>query len=66
VEHPPFDGAALEHVSLGRFELIQARGQQRLDRRRDLDLRASGVPYEGEHLLDEERITLGCHADPVA
>ena len=34
MEDPAFDGTALEHVSLGRLELVEAGREQRLDRRR--------------------------------
>jgi hypothetical protein len=55
MEDLAFDGSPLEHAPLGRLELIQARGEQRLQRRWDdhLTLRLAG---HGQHLFDEERV----------
>ncbi len=67
VEHAPLDGAALEHASLGSVELVEPRGEQRLDRRRDDDVAAAATPArQRDHLLDEERIALGGLADALA
>jgi hypothetical protein len=43
-----------------------SRGEQRLDRGRNLDLPAAGVAHEREHLLEEERIPFGHLHDPLA
>ena len=66
VEDAALDRAALEHRTLGRVELVEAGSEQRLDRRRHLDLRSAGVPHEREHLLEEERVALRDLDDPLA
>ena len=55
MEDLPLDRAPLEHAPLGRLELVEARAQQRSQRRRDdhVTLRVAG---DGQHLLDEQRI----------
>ena len=64
VEHPSFHRAALEHGSLSRVELVEPRCQQRLDRRWNLYHGAARSVDEREHLLDEQRISLGGVTDP--
>ena len=66
VEHPTLDGAALEHSSFRRIELIEARRKERLDRRRHRDGGAGRIPHEADHLLDEEGIPLGRVDDAAA
>jgi hypothetical protein len=64
VEAPPLDGRALDRRSLVRLETVDARGKQRLQRRRDGDLAA----FLGSHrhqLLDEERVALRSLDHPV-
>ena len=63
VEDLAFDRAALEHPSLGRVELVEPRRQQRLQRRRHLDL-ASHLLGHREHLTNEERVAGGGGRDP--
>ena len=65
VEHAPDDGSALQHRALGRLELVEAGGEQRLDRRRHADVPVGGVPDERDHLLDEQRVALGAAPDPL-
>ena len=66
VKDAPLDGAALEHVPLDGVELIESRGEQRLDRRRHGDRRIRRLAHERDHLLDEERISLCRVEDPRA
>ena len=66
VEDLPLDGAALEYAALGRIELIETRGKQRLDRRRHDDLAVAGLGDHREHLLDEEWVAFGRLTDPLA
>jgi hypothetical protein len=66
MEEVPLDRAALEHRALARVELVETRGQERLDRRRDADLcLAARGAYERVHLLEEERIPLGDRDDAL-
>ena len=58
VKDAPLDGAAPEHIPLDGIELIEPRGQQRLDRRGHGDVAIRRVAHERDHLLDEERIAL--------
>jgi hypothetical protein len=66
VEDPSFHGSPLEHGALGRVELVEAGGEERLDRRRHLHGPVAAVADEGEHLLEEERVALGGLHDPLA
>jgi hypothetical protein len=64
VEHLSLDRAAFEHMALGGIELVEACGEERLDRRRNLDLVAVRRPAdEREHLLEVERVAAGRAAD---
>ena len=65
VEEPPFDRAALDHGALRLAELVDARGQQRLQRRRHLELAVPALGPHGDELLDEERVPLGRVDDPL-
>ena len=65
VEDLALDRAALEHASLGRLELVESGGEQRLQRRRDDDL-ALGLVGHRDHLLDEERVAARGASDPLA
>ena len=56
VEHLAFDRAALEDGALRRVELVEARCEQRLQRRRHLDLAVAGRLHHRRHLLHEERV----------
>ena len=64
VEDLALDRPAFENVSLGRVELVEPRGKERLDRRRNGN-RASvvGLLDERQHLLDEERVATRRSAD---
>ena len=66
VEHLALDGAALEHGPLRRVELVEARREQRLERRRHLDLAVAGRLHHRRHLLDEERVAARGAQDPLA
>ena len=59
VEDPALDRAALQHGAFMRFELVEASGEQRLNRRRNGHRPVAGLLKERNHLLDEERVTLG-------
>ena len=62
----PFHGAAFEHASLGRIELVEARGKQRLNCRGYRDVVVVGLANKRDHLLEEQRVPLGRRADPVS
>ncbi len=64
MEELALDRAVLEHYALGRVELVESRGQQRLDRRRNRDVAVGGVTDELDHLLDEERVAARRPPDP--
>ena len=66
VEHLTFDGAALQHGPLGPLELVEARGDQRLKRRRHLDLAVAGRLHHRHHLLHEERVAARGVEDALA
>jgi hypothetical protein len=63
VKDLPFDGAALEHGSLGALEAVEPRGQQGLERGRDDRL---AVARHRKHLADEEWVAAGRAGDPLA
>jgi hypothetical protein len=65
MEDLALDRAPLEHAPLGRLELVEARTQQRSQRRRDdhVTVRVAG---HGQHLLDEQRIAARGPGDLVA
>src|SRR5829696_8804395 len=65
VEDLALDRAVLEHASLGGLELVEPRGEQRLQRRRD-DHLAFGLFGHGQHLGDEERVAARGVSDPLA
>ena len=67
VEEPPLDRGTLENGALLGLETVDARGEQRLDRRRNGVLGGIWIVEEhGQHLLDEERVALGVLHDPAA
>ena len=66
VEHLALDGAALEHGPLRRVELVEARREERLERRRHLDFAVAGRLHHRRHLLDEERVSARGVQDPFA
>ena len=65
MEDLALDRAALEDASLGRLELVEPRGEQRVQRRRDDDL-ALRLAGHRDHLLDEERVAACGARDPLA
>ena len=76
MEDLAFDGRAREHPAFIGLETVEPGGEQRLDRRRNRDLRLDvlAVGEHGEHLLEEERVSrrgggdacasLGCKLRP--
>ena len=62
VEDLALDRAALEDATLGLVELVEAGGEQRLQRRRHLDFRVLG--RHRQHLGDEERVAGRSVCDP--
>lgn len=52
VEQPAFHRGALDHRSFGRREGVEARREQRLERRRDTDV-AVGLRPKRDELFDE-------------
>ena len=65
VEDAALDGTSLEHAPLRRVELVETRGEQRLDRRRNGHVPAWRFPDHRDHLLDEQRIPLRRLANPL-
>ena len=65
VEDLALDRAPLEHPPLGRLELVEARAEKRPERGRHDDVTAP-VARDGEHLLDEERVSARGACDLVA
>jgi hypothetical protein len=59
VEQPPFDRRPFDHCSLLGLEPVDPRGEQRLDRRRDLQLAVFALRLHRDELLHEERVPLG-------
>src|SRR5215472_10386811 len=64
MEDLALDRTALEHPPFGCLQLIEARGEQGLQRGRDeyLTVRLAG---HGQHLFDEERVATGRLSDPL-
>ena len=58
VEQLSFDGSALEHGTLGGFELVEAGCEERAESRRDVDVVC--VAGHCQHLREEKRIAAGC------
>jgi hypothetical protein len=56
MEYLALDGAALHDDANVAVERIDARLQERMDRRRDRDLAVAVLANHCEHLLDEERV----------
>ena len=65
VEDLALDGASLEHRALRLLELVEARGQQRLQVRRDENVRTRALGHR-RHLRQEERVAAGRMRDPRA
>src|SRR5439155_19526129 len=59
VEHPALDRAALEDLPLVEFELVEAGGEQGLDRRRHNHFAVARLLNDRAHRLDQERVALG-------
>ncbi|MBA3366895.1 MAG: hypothetical protein H0U03_14115 [Actinobacteria bacterium] len=66
MEHLAFDGSAFEHGPLRRVELVEARSEQRLERRRHVDLAVAGCLHHRRHLFHEERVAARGSQDPLA
>jgi hypothetical protein len=67
VEQPPLHRSALKHRALTRLEPVDAGGQERMNRCGQGLVCGLGVVGEHrEHLLDEQRIALGCVDDAFA
>ena len=65
VEDLALDGAAADHVPLAGAEPVEPGLEERLNRRRDDDLSLAAVlAHGGEHLLDEQRISVRGLQDP--
>ena len=64
MEDLALDRASLEHAPLGLVELVEAGCEQRLQRRRHVDLLVPGG--HREHLRDEERVAGRSVGDPLA
>ena len=65
VEDLALDRASLEHAPLRRLELVEARGEQRLQGGRYGDV-AVGLAAHRQHLADEERVAARRAGDPRA
>src|SRR5439155_1016177 len=63
VEDPALDRASLEDSALCRLELVEPRGEQRLDRAWHGDLAVARLLHQRDRLLDEERVAFGRPAD---
>ena len=63
VEDLALDSASLEHGALRLLELVEACGQQRLQVRRDENVRARALG-DRCHLSQEERVSAGRMSDP--
>ena len=66
VEHLALDRASLERASLRRRQPVDARGEERLDRRRNGDCLQALSRGHREHLFDEQWVALGRVEDPRA
>ena len=66
VEHVALDRAALEDGALRRVELIETSRQKRLNGRWHADLATARRTHERQHLLQEERVSLGGRGDALA
>ena len=64
-ELPPDHGRSLEHRALIVGQPVEAGGEKCMDRGRDRRRRRT-LDCEGQHLLDEQRISLGAGQDPAA
>ena len=58
MEDLPLHGAALDHCALVVAEAVEARLQQRLDRRRHRQRTAAFLAHHRDHLLDEQWISV--------
>ena len=64
MEEPTLDGSTLDDRPLGIREAVDAGGEQRLQRRRHLQVR-SILGERRDELFDEQRIALGGLHDPL-
>ena len=65
MEDLAFDRCVLEHASLGGLELVEACGEECLQRRRDGDCTVA-IARDREHLAHEKRVAAGCPGDSCA
>jgi hypothetical protein len=63
VEHATLDCCPLQHRTLGRLELVEPGAEQRGDRPRNRHLPGRRIPEKRDHLLHEERVSLGGFAN---
>ncbi len=66
VEDLALDRPTLHHHPHVAVERVDARLQERLDRRRNDNALATALTHHREHLLHEERVAGGCNRDPLA
>ena len=65
MEDSAFDGTPLEHAALGGVQLVEARRQQRLDRRWNRHVAVVRLHDERHHLLNEQRVAFRRLADAL-
>ena len=63
VKETALDRPAFDDGPLPRLQAVDPRGEQGLDRRRNLDL-LGGLSVHRQHLFDEQRVSLGPIEDP--
>ena len=64
MEHATFDCSPLQHRALGRLQLVEPRAEEGRDRPRNRHLPRRRVPEKRDHLLHEERVSLGGFPNP--
>ena len=66
MEDLALDRASLQHDPLLGLELVESSREQRLDRRRDDDIRIGGRAEHRDHLLDKQWVSAGGVEDSTA
>ena len=66
VEQLALERGAFYDGALVRLEAVDARGEQRLDRRRNANLPEVVLGAHRQHLLDEQRVAFGCLEEALA
>jgi len=66
VEEPPLDRATLDNCALRLREQVDARGEERLQRRGHLELAVPALGVHRDKPLDQRRVRLGPLHDPPA